>query len=318
MLKTDCNSLKNRQVFVAYIKLLIVVIFWGISYHSAKYLVEQADIYTVAFIRYLLATIILVILYIQKNGIKKMINKSPKQWSLLIMSGFIGVFIYNFCFFKAESLISANQVAILYALTPGVTVILCVAFLKSKMRVWGYLGILVSLFGTVGVILLSSDKVSSITNLSLLNNHQMLLGKIFALLAVFAMSIYNIMNKKIATINLEVYDLITFSAIFGLFFLAIVFFKFGNPQNIAVYTWKFWGAMLYTVVCATILCYKWYGDVINEIGVGSAAVFLNGVPLTSVLYGVFILGERISIGMLSFGIMIILGIVMVNYATNKC
>lgn len=305
----------NNKI-LAYIKLILVVILWGISYHTAKYLVINADVYTISFIRYLLSTIILVSIYIAKKGPRALIHKSVQEWNILILAGFVGVFAYNVFFFKAESFISANHVVILYALTPCLSILLGMVFLNNKIKMIGYLGILTSLIGAIGVICVSSDNVTG-NLVHQTSPHAIFLGEVFALLAVLCMAIYNILNKKASGIGIDAFTLVTFSAVFGLVFLSITFIIFAPHLVISQYSIKFWGAMLYTVLIATILCYKWYGDAINQIGVSKTSIFLNGVPLSSVLCGVFLLGEPISSIVLIFGAIIISGVIMVNFAAAE-
>ena len=295
-----------------YIKLIIVTLIWGGNYHVVKYLVSEADIFTVGFLRFIISSSLLLFFYFRKNRRAGLQNKLEQHWKILFAIGLIGVFLYNMLFFGASQLISANRVAIFYAFTPAITVLLGVIFLRQYVNFWGYLGIFVALLGTVGVIIVSINgvNVSGATN----SITQLLLGQILAILAALAMAIYNILNQKALQHGLDSLTITTFGAVFATLFLFVAFLIFGKTglSGLANKTWLFWVAMIYLSVFATVLCYKWYSDSIYEIGVGKAVVFQNGVPLSAVLIGILLLGEQMLFGVLISGVIIIIGVLITN------
>lgn len=299
-----------------YLKLFGVIVIWGGVYHVAKFLVQDTDVYTVAFIRFISAAIVLLMLYYKKHKYISIV-RPRNQWWLLFWIGFVGIFLYNILFFTAETLIPANNVAILYAVTPCIIVLLSTIFLKNKVSMLGYLGIAIALFGTIGVISLSESSCAGKFLCSSLLTH-LSLGQIIAFLASVSMAIYSILNKKAAHMNLDSLCITTFSTVFGAICLFITYLIFGEPaHNLLHKPLTFWLAMFYISIFATVIGYKWYSDAINNLGVGQTAVFLNGVPLCAVLIGVVFLGQSLSAGMMVFGLVVISGVLITNYAGNK-
>lgn len=308
------NGMNNK--LLGYLKLLGVILVWGGMYHVAKFLVIDTDVYTVSFIRFISAAVVLLILYYRKHK-HVTIVRPRNQWWLLFWIGFVGIFLYNILFFTAETLIPANNVAILYAVTPCMIVLLGVTFLKNKVSMLGYIGIVVALLGTIGVISLSESSCGGKFLCSSLLTH-LSLGQVIALLASLSMAIYSILNKKAAQMNLDPLCITTFSTVFGAICLFITFLVFGEPaHNLLHKPWTFWLAMFYTSIFVTVIGYKWYTEAIRDIGVGQTAVFLNGVPLSAVLIGIVFLGQLLSIGMMIFGLIVITGVLITNYAGNK-
>ena len=229
----------------------------------------------------------------------------------------MGIFLYHILFLKAEALISANNVAILYAVTPCFIVLLGVIFLKNSLGALGYLGVILALLGTVGVVGLSDPSCNGrylchnlLTNLSL--------GQVIGLGASLAMAVYSVLNKKATHMNLDPLVISTFSILFGTICLSVTFFIFGDRLVLLLNKpWIFWCAMFYLSIFGTVLSYKWYIDAIHFFGVGKAGVFLNGVPLSAILIGVLVLGQPLSIGMTAFGLIVIIGVIITNYSNHN-
>jgi drug/metabolite transporter (DMT)-like permease len=304
-------------MILEYAKLIAVIVIWGGNYHVVKYLVSEADIFTIGLLRFIISSLLLLLLYFRKNRRAGFQNKLKQYWKILFLIGLIGVFLYNLLFFGASQLIAANRVAVFYAFTPAVTVLLGVVFLKHYVNFFGYLGVIIALLGTIGVIIVSinSVDVSGTTN----SINQLLFGQILAILAALAMAIYNILNKKALQHGLDSLTITTFGAVFATAFLFITVILFGKTSlsDLASKTWLFWVAMIYLSVLATVLCYKWYSDAIHKIGVGKTVVFQNGVPLSAVLIGILLLGEQMLFGVLISGAVIIVGVLITNLAISN-
>lgn len=305
----------NITRLIAYFKLAGVVLIWAGVFHVGKYLVGDTDIFTISFLRFLIATIILLSIYFAKHGIKKAFIKPDEHWKILWLIGLIGVFGYNVLFFGAETLVSANKVAIFFAFTPCITIVLGKAILGHKVKPLAYGGIIVALLGTIGVITMSKDPEPYSC---IITNTSLPLGEILSILAAVAMALYNVLNKKAAEIGLDSLTITTFSALMGTLFLFVTFLLFGHHgMDIMHKSVAFWVSIIYTSVIATVVAYRWYSDAIRELGVGKTSVFQNGIPLFTVLIGVVFLGNHVSTHVLLSGLVIIIGVIMTNMSSIK-
>ncbi len=303
----------NKKL-LSYLKLIIVIVLWGGVYHVAKFLVKDNDIYTISFIRFLLASLLLSLLYYKHKNVNVIITK--KNLVLTFFVGLVGVFAYNIFFLHAETLIPANDVAILYALTPCFTVLFSRVFLKQKINIMGYVGIIFALMGAVLVVLFSQKSCHKFICFDFLNRISS--GQLFALIAAICMSSYNILNRKAAQNGLDPLTITTFSTIFGTFLLFLMYIKYGNTfEHLLNNGVEFWLAMIYISVFATVIGYKWYSESIRDIGVDKSAVFLNGVPFSAILIGIIIFDDIISIKVIMSGFIIILGVLTTNYYIKK-
>ncbi|MCC2645497.1 MAG: hypothetical protein K0R94_1275, partial [Burkholderiales bacterium] len=242
----------NNKKFLAYIKLITVVLIWAGVYHVAKYLAANTDAFTLSFLRFFIASSILLLLYFREHGVQKIFTIAESQWSVLWLIGLIGVFGYNILFFGAESIISANDVAIFFAFSPCLTVIFNKLILKHQIRPLAYLGIAIALLGTIGVITLSHKAVPEYTCLA--TSRLIPWGQILAILTAFAMALYNVLNKKACYLGLDALTITTFSALIGTIFLFISFLLFGGKMAELIHKpFAFWAAMAYISILATVI-----------------------------------------------------------------
>ncbi len=310
------KSLSRLQI-IAYIKLIIVMIIWGSNYHFAKYAVQDTDIYTVAFIRFIYAGIILLLIYHNKHRRWWPKKNITVNWSIICLAGLFGIFTYNLLFFAAESFISANNVAILFAFTPCLTVILSKLFLRQRVNIITYCGILLALLGAIMVVSLSEAKCDgSFICINLLQHLSS--GQILAILASFAMAVYNIFNKQASNLKIDPLELTTFSTIFGALLLFISYILFADPLiKLLNKSLNFWLIISYISIFSTVLGYKWYSESIHYIGINQTSIFLNCVPLFAIITGAIFFHEFINYKILLAGLLTIIGVIITNYSINS-
>ncbi len=306
----------DPKLVVSYLKLIGVVLIWGGGYHAAKILVSYSDPLTVGFLRWFLAAIVLFVPYYKGDGLARVKQKTLYEWGMLILLSFFGIFLYNLCFFGAEKLIAAETVAIIYAATPCITIVLSCVFLRYKIHLGGWLGIIAAAIGTIGVVSYSTHGCGRFFCSDLFAHIGM--GEVLAILSCFFMAAYNMLNKSIGKLNLTSVEIVTFSAIFGAIFLLIPCLIWGD--GLATLLTKpliFWLCLLYLVLFGTVLCYKWYTDSLRDIGISQTVVFQNGVPFATILTGVVLFGQSISLGIILSGTLVVLSVVFTNYQVNR-
>ena len=322
----------SAGMIISYAKLIATILIWGGVYHVAKFLVGEVDVYTVSFVRFFLASSVLLLMYFAygRKSISVMaINK--QQWWLLLCSGGVGIFLYNLFFFNAERLIAANNVVVIYSFTPCLTVILCKMVFKTKVSFLAWCGIGIALFGTIMAVAFASTDSPPASVMSPLTKSvkilgynasdsylRQIVGEACAVAAAICMAIFNIINKKASAAALDTLTITTFSSLFGGIMLAVCYSFYGEPiAKVVLMPWSFWWAMGYTAILATVFCYKWYSDAIKDIGVGQTAIFLNGVSLSTILIGVVVLHQPVHYFILIAGGLIVCGVLITNIAVTK-
>ena len=105
---------------------------------------------------------------------------------------------------------------------------------------------------------------------------------------------------------------LTYSSIIGT--LLLTPFAAGGEivATLAESSWSTWCGLFYLSFVATGLAYLWYYGGIREVGPGKAVVFLNLEPVSAILLGALLLGERLTWPVLAGAVLVITGLYMVN------
>lgn len=304
----------SNKLTVAYIKLSLSILLWGGVYQVGKIAISQLDVYTLAFVRYFLASIGFCIILKINNG--KLVHKLNKnQLHALLVTGFFGVFLYNIVFFTAERLIAPNVVAMLFSFTPCISMMLAYLFLKTSVRPRALIGILIALLGTIGVINYSNTQCGQFFCANMFVD--MSWGQIFAILCSLFMAIFNISGRNACQLKIPPMVITTYSSLIGCFFLLILFLIFGDWTTLKHISDDGIFSLFYLAVFGTVLPYIWYTEALNTIGVSKTSIFQNGVPISSVLLGFIFFDQSISLAVLVSGIVVILGVLFTNLTMTK-
>ncbi len=302
---------KTASKTINYLKLIAALLFWGGLYHVAKPAAEAADPFIVAFLRYLIASILLLIVLRIKSG-KLKPNLNLRQWLLIISIGTIGICFYNIFFMSAEALISGNIVAILYAFAPCLTTIISSYLFKTHLNWLCKLGIVLALLGSIGVVNFATpgcEKLYCTTIFSNINR-----GEIYGILATVVFACYSVLSKCASHQNISGLVINTYAAVVGCILLGVISLFTSNYSEITTLGSSFWLALLYMSVLATVIAYLWYIDALINLGVFKTVVFQNTLPLQTVLIGYLFFHEKVSFGELACGGVVLAGVYLTNYA----
>jgi drug/metabolite transporter (DMT)-like permease len=302
----------SKSLKGAYTKLSLSMLAWAGVYHSAHFLVSSdVDIYTVACVRYFLASIILLIVLQYKQGYIITREQFKQNWAILINIGFIGIGIYNLVFLNAEKHLPAKMVALIFSITPCLTALLSSLYFKTKLSVVAYIGMIVALIGAVGVINYSNVECGKYW-CNLFNN--LSVGEISSIALCFAAASFNILNRIATQKHINSLQITTFAAVFGCITLFIAMIIYGHPATITHQSFGFWLAMAYTVIIASVLAYFWYSEAIRELGVPKTVIFVNAIPILTVIMDMIFYHHPVNVTVLVCGGIIISGVIITNKA----
>jgi drug/metabolite transporter (DMT)-like permease len=71
--------------------------------------------------------------------------------------------------------------------------------------------------------------------------------------------------------------------------------------------------LAYLGLAGTVLGFVWYAEGIETVGIVKTSIFNNLVPVFGVLLSVVILKEEVSLSVLLGGLLVLLGIALVNF-----
>lgn len=275
--------------------------FWGGTFVFTRIAAQTLGPFTGAGLRYTVALLFLFPLAYKQN--RQIFNIGFKKFPALFLSGFTGVFAYNFFFFKGLKTIPASRGALLAALSPTFVLIISSIVYKEKISLRKLIGIFISLLGVTVVI-------SRGQFLRLLSSIET--GDLFMLGCPITWALYTLAGKAALKHHTPL-QTTTWASFSGLVLLALFSFTEPIPAYISP---EVWGALAYLGIMGTVVAFVWYYDGIRAIGATRAAIFNNLVPVFAVIFSVFILQEKVSWYTWIGGLLVITGVLFVNLPFN--
>ncbi|WP_141475433.1 DMT family transporter [Bacillus wiedmannii] len=279
--------------------LLVAVILWGTAIAPTKWALESIQPFTLLFIRLFLAGGI-CLLFSFKQLKRSVVHKQVpwKRMSLLSFTGVAGYFMFTS---YGISLTSGLHVSIIDAALPLVTILFSAFFLKEKIQLNYWIGIVL---GAIGVLLITIPS-------SNVDQEVSLIGDILILLSTFLFAFYTVLLKRPKQeqyLSNKVFTTLTLiiGAVILLPFAMAEIFYYGFPK---IETWNTGFSVIYLVIGATILAYWFWNRALETVSASVSGLYLNALPLISIIASIVLLNEsltwRIGIG----GSLVLFGVI---------
>jgi len=281
-----------------YALMIMATVFWGGTFIAAKFATSFFPAFTLTFLRFSAATLILYIFLRLKDGAVYKLKK--KDIPVFLFTGIVGMFGYHVLLFIALKYTTAINTSLINASSPMVTAILCILFLKEKVSFKKALAILISFTG-VALTITGADT-------SVLSSFSLNRGDLLMMAAVVLWAFYMIYSRKVTTIY-SPSTLTLYSFLFCSIFL-IPFVAFENPLSfMAGIPWYAYAAVMYMSIFASVFGILAQQVAIKEIGPSKAAIFTNLSPPIAIGLSVVLLGETATVFTLFTAAMIIAGVI---------
>ena len=284
-----------------YLKLLLTAIFWGGTFVAGRLVTQNVGPYSISFLRFTIASILLLLLTWRIEGKLPILQKS--QIIPVLLLGIIGIFIYNVMFFKGLKIIEAGRAALIIATCPIFITICMAIFLKEKISLLKGLGIVISVCGAIIVI--------SKGNLFRIFEGGLGLGELYIFCCVLSWVTYSVIGKSVMK-NLSPLASVSYSATVGAIALLVPALFEGLIQNIANQSALDWLCISYLGVFGTVIGFVWYYQGVERIGPTKAGLFINFVPISAILCAFFILEEPITLSLVIGAVLVISGVYLTN------
>lgn len=286
---------------VLYIKLVLTAVFWGGTFVAARVVALESGPYSAAFLRFLVASLFLVAFVVKEHD--RIVLPERRHLFLLAMLGLTGVFAYNVFFFSGLKTIAAGRASLIIAANPVFIALFSALFFREKLGPLKILGIAVSVAGAAVVVARGNPLALFGGNIGV--------GELYIVGCVASWVAYSLFGK-LAIRDLSPLLAVTYACIIGaagLFFPALAEGMFGS---IAHYSISAWLGIFYLGYLGSALGFVWYYEGIRVVGPSRAGVFINLVPLSSVLLAFLILHETLDASMLIGALCVILGVYLTN------
>lgn len=277
---------------------ICTVFLWASAYVFTKVALNYFTAFSLGFLRYLVAAIVLII----AAGIKKIGLPDFKDIPKFILSGFLGFTLYNIAFNIGSKTLSSTTGSIIISSVPILTALFASFYLKEKLNALSWIAILIEFSGILVLMLWNS--ILSIST-----------GVLWMLGAAILLSGYNITQRQY-TKKYTAFQSTTYSIVAGAILLS-VFSPEGitqiiqaplNQVFVVLYLGIFPGAVAFICWSKALSLAKKTSDVSN---------YMFVTPLLSMILGYIIILEVPDIATYIGGSIVLIGLLIFNYSTNK-
>lgn len=283
--------------------LILCNLFWAGNFVFGKYVLLELSALWITFIRWLMASIILLLIAIIFEKVKwKYVLKS---WPMLMFLGINGIIVFNLSLYTALNYTSPTNASLISALNPALMVAVSAVFLKEKLSNLQKTGIFISLAGVMVVV--TGGQFERILRLDFNR------GDLLMLLAISAWTVYSILGKRLK--NIPPITATAVSAILATVLMAPFALSQGTADLTQLSTLAISG-LLYVIIFPSVVSFIFWNKSVREIGAAKASVFLNLIPVFTTLFS-WMLGDKISLFQVTGGIIVIVGVYLTTGMFEK-
>jgi drug/metabolite transporter (DMT)-like permease len=266
--------------------IIACVLFWGFSFISIKITVAVFPPMSQGLLRFAIA---LVFLFFMKLKLAPGEKLKARDIPLLLGAGLFGVTFYFFCENNGIALVTASEASIAIGSIPVLTMLadsLSMKFARNKntamprigIRQW--IGAFISIAGVWLVAGVSFALSGSV------------LGYIYMAGAAIFWVVYSLLTRPLFTRCSRIY-IVFWQSVAGFIgfipFAIMEFSKWGHPDIPVILH------LVFLSVFCTALGYWYYARSLEVLGMSVSAIFINLIPLVTVIFGFIVMGDRLTL-----------------------
>ncbi len=279
----------------------IVPLFWAGNFHLARYSVQHLPPNLVGSIRFIIATLLLVPLFL--------VSERPKWHNIktylpaMVAVGVCGVFGYNYFFFKAMQTTTATNASLLLAFNPLATLLLSIFWLRTRVSTMQWLGVALGMAGVM--LIITQGKQEALLSL------QISYGDALLLVVALSFACANVMVRKYLYQASSMATSAISTTVGTLLLLGFTFFEPQSNVPVTTIPATVWAAILTMTMSGSIVGYIIWNHSVAKVGADKAALFTNLTPFYTCIISIC-LGYDITQVQWLGGICIVVGIVMAS------
>ena len=279
------------------------MLIWGIAYVWVKVVFKYYGPFTTTFIRLTISGLLLISISL----INKKFNRIRKEDYLLF---FLFTLIDPLGYFTCESIglthISALLGSLIISTVPVFSAFLGYFFLREKLTALNIFGAILS-FAGIGVMILKPDLSFSTSPIGVL----LMAGAVVCAIA------YSLIVKKLS----ERYSTITLitvqNSVGAIYFLPLfLFYEYKSFISVTP-NFELISNILLLAVFGSTLAFMIYVRIIKEIGIGKTNMFVNLIPVFTVIASYFILKDAMTIKNIAGMVIVITGLYLSQIQIQK-
>ena len=299
-MRFNLNSLS-----VAYLSLIVAMVFWGISFVAVKIALESFPTFTLLFARYSLASCFLFVLLARRGF--PLFTRKEKGKVLLIALFDPGLF-YVFVTIGLQYT-SATKTSLIIATIPLAVMVFAAIFLDERTELKGIFGIGLSIVG-IAILITGDPQVSWVQSGTML-------GDLLIFGGVISAAFYTVCVRDLAQRHSGI-EITSMQIIFGIFFYAPISLCWELPDiQWSAFSGRSLGALVYLALFCTIGAYLCYNHALSKIPAARAAVFTNISPVITALGAWILLGEKLTLMQAAGGALILFAVFLTNLPNDR-
>ncbi len=272
--------------------LIVATLLWGGNYIAGRVLAFQISPMTLNAARWAISSVILAVV-MRLSG-----RRLPwREWKVVAVMGFLGMFAFSFLTYVSLGHVAASQAGLISGTMPVMIMILSVLVLKERVSLVAWVGVG---FSIVGVFLVVSRQSFGVMRLSM--------GDGELLLAAIAWALYTVLGKKFGS-RVDALTMTFGAAIVGAGLSTGAAMIYWRNESIHLSSMGF-VALLYVSTLASVAAYLLWTQGVKAVGPTRAGPLMNLLPIWTVLLGLMLLHERLSLHDFLGGALIIGGAVL--------
>ncbi len=281
---------------------MIPVIAWGISFVSTEFLLRDLGAMTIGAIRFVFATLVL---YAMMKQTKTSLKIDPKDKFLFLIAGSVGIAIYFYFENLGIKYISASPAALIIAAIPMFTLVFEAIIYKRGV---GWIDVLAILISIVGVVLIVD------VNFATFFKSEESLGYLMMIGAVVSWVIYSMASKPLFK-KYSYLTIVYYQFLYSLpFFLILVPFEANHWNNIGL---EAIAHLVFLGVFASVLGFYYYAKAMDLLGITESSIFINFLPIVTILFSFVYMGQMISMKQLIGGILVMCSVTVTTIHEKK-
>ncbi|TLP96780.1 DMT family transporter [Nesterenkonia salmonea] len=290
----------------AYIACLFVVIFYSGNILVGSALNELPPI-TVAFFRVAIAAAVLVPLgwrsaWSNRSAFRRHIGP-------LLLLTLTGVTFFNTFIYGALQFTSATNVSVLEAIIPVATALLSAWLLRERLRLVQWAGVLVSFLGALWVVM------GGVVDHALGGWN---VGDLIMVGAIMSWALYSIAVKRYLHLFPEYGTLLVMTSLSVAVLAPLVALEWAIVGVPELGQWAYWPGLAYLGIFPSIVALLLYNRAVSVLGASQAAVFLNFLPVVTMIGAFLFLSEAVTAAQVGGAGLVIAGVILTTRpARNK-
>lgn len=292
---------KNFSI-IGLFSIFFAMFIWGSSFIALKSAMADLGEFTVIFLRMFIAS--LCFLYFIKGFLKYDFTKSDIKFILLLA-------LFEPCLyfiFEAKALLytSASQAGMITSLMPLITAMAAGYFLKEIISKQLIFGSFIAMFGAIWLSIQASTTVSA---------PNPMLGNFLELCAMVCGAGYTIVARYLVD-KYSALFITAIQAFIGVIFF-FPFFIYEYSTETMTFSFEALSWVVYLGVVVTLGGYGLYNFALTKIEASRVGMFVNLIPVYTLLLAFFILGEKLTTYELIASAIILFGVIISQIKVKK-